>query len=573
MPGMKRIVQVSILTAIVALLAVACSNPRTTPVLTVGDDYSLPLAKYKSLAVTRFGSPEVAETEPIKNHEAYLDEILVRQLKVIDGKHKGFDSDPAVQEDYEEGLKKAAITKLYNDEILSKIIPESAIRDFYKKDTEEIHASHILITIDENKDSTRAKALIDSIYQEAVSGGDFAELAQKYNEDRTTQNGDIGWFRQGLMVLPFEKAAFSLKGGEVSEPVLTRFGWHIIKLHERRPVEDRAPYEEDKDRITQLMARQRSQSLVDGAAEFVENLKEERQVQIDTLQLKQLVEQLKGRLSSPDVVAMLPEDQANLTVVTMDGGSVKLSMNNMRENINRGFGRTRKVENTDQFLDIINGFIAEKYLLPDAAKKTGAYEEEDVIQAAKEAAERRIYQIVQQNLVSNRVEPTDDQIREYFEANPEKYMIDAQYTLVECLVDNKKLATEIFQRASKGENLRDLAVQYTKRITAKNKNGVFGPIRRTQYGAIGRMAAESEIGSLVGPVRIGNDWSVFKVISKEEPRLNEFETVKQRVKTDLRMEMRKSLENTWLDSLRENIDYSINMNVIKRAYPNAKADS
>lgn len=568
-PGMTRTLRIPILLTMIALLAVACSNPRTVPVLEVGDDYDLPIAAYQAMAAKRFNSAEIAETEPISSHEAYLNEILVRQLKVIDGRHKGYDQDPQVQDAYKQGLERAAITQLYNNEVLSKVIPEEDIRNFYQHDTEEVHASHILIRAEDESDVAVKKALIDSLYEVATSGADFAELANEYNEDRSTQQGDIGWFRRGVMVLPFEEAAFSLKPGEVSKPVQTRFGWHLIKLHEKRKLEDRPSYEDDKERISQQLARQNSEELVNHAQAFIEELRQARDIQMDTTRLEQLVKKLQGRITTPDVISMLTEQEQNEVVATLDGGAIELTLDEMRDAVNQMIGRIRQLNDVQQMYDIIDGYIAQHYLLPDAARAAGCFEDEAVLNAAREAADRSIYQIVQQNIVSNRVEPTEEQLRAYFEEHSEKYMIDAQYTLIECLLDDKETATDIFRRANQGENLRDLANKYTKRVTVKD--GVFGPIRRTQHGAIGRLASESEIGKLVGPVRVANDWSVFKVISKEEPKLDEYENVKARVRNDLRIKLRTELDQAWMDSLKQSIDYSINLNVLKKAYPNAKA--
>jgi len=572
-PGMSPRSRFLLLAITAVLFVTACSNPRTQPVLKVGKDITVLLAEYKSLAAKRFGSADIAETEPISSHEAYLDEILVRHLKVIDGRHRGYDQDPSVQVDYDQALERAAITKLYNDRILSSVIPEADIRNFYKSDTKEIHASHILISPENNRTEEEAKALIDSLHQLLQAGADFAELARSFTDDQSTPQGDIGWFRRGVMVSPFEEAAFSLKPGDISSPVRTSFGWHLIKLHETRPVQNRPEYLDDKERISQLLARQRSEQLVEVAADFLREMQAERRMKVDSAAVDKLMKSLQNRLATPDIVSMLSEKEQNQVVATLDAGGIEITIFDMKDHINRSIGRARQLTSSEQLIQIIHNFIAEKHLLPVAAKAAGSYQEEDVLAAARDAADRKIYQIVQQNLISNRIDPTDDEVRAYFEKNPDRYMQEAQFTLIECLVDNKELATQIFQRAHAGENLRELAMQYTKRITVKNANGVFGPIRRTQYGAIGRMASEAQIGELVGPVRIGSDWSVFRVISKEEPRLEDFEKVENRVRNDLRTEMRKNLESAWLDSLRKNISFSVNMKAIKRAYPNAKADS
>lgn len=88
--------------------------------------------------------------------------------------------------------------------------------------SDEIRASHILVKTEEEA---------QKLYDEIKSGASFEELAEKNSLCPSGQNGgDLGFFGRGMMVLPFEEAAFALKEGEVSEPVQTQFGWHLIYL-------------------------------------------------------------------------------------------------------------------------------------------------------------------------------------------------------------------------------------------------------------------------------------------------------------------------------------------------------
>ena len=86
----------------------------------------------------------------------------------------------------------------------------------------KIRASHILVKTEEE-----AKKLLEEI----KNGADFAKLASEHSMCPSGRDGgDLGFFGRGMMVKPFEEAAFALKKGEVSEPVETQFGWHLIKL-------------------------------------------------------------------------------------------------------------------------------------------------------------------------------------------------------------------------------------------------------------------------------------------------------------------------------------------------------
>ncbi len=115
---------------------------------------------------------------------------------------------------------------------------------------EQIRASHILLTT-EGKDDAAVRAQAEQVLKEAKSGADFAALAKKYSNDESNaqQGGDLDYFTRGRMVAPFETAAFALAPGEISDLVKTEFGYHIIKVIDRkpaivRPLSDPAVYKE-----------------------------------------------------------------------------------------------------------------------------------------------------------------------------------------------------------------------------------------------------------------------------------------------------------------------------------------
>ena len=90
----------------------------------------------------------------------------------------------------------------------------------------KVRASHILVkTLDE----------ANKLLEETQNGADFAELAAKHSLCPSGRNGgDLGFFGKGMMVKPFEDAAFSMEVGEVSAPVETQFGWHLVKLLDKK---------------------------------------------------------------------------------------------------------------------------------------------------------------------------------------------------------------------------------------------------------------------------------------------------------------------------------------------------
>lgn len=103
---------------------------------------------------------------------------------------------------------------------------------------EQVHARHILIRVSENASEAeiaQAKKQIEEIKAELEGGADFAELAKKYSQD--PGSGDLGWFTRGQMVQELEDAAFALEPGQISDPVRTPLGFHLIKVEEKKPAQ------------------------------------------------------------------------------------------------------------------------------------------------------------------------------------------------------------------------------------------------------------------------------------------------------------------------------------------------
>jgi len=134
-------------------------------------------------------------------------------------------------------------------------VSDADLRSYYdahKSDYEQVHASHILIRFQGSqvpvrtgeKDLSDPEALVKAqdLRAKILAGADFSDLAKKESDDVGSGNngGDLGTFKHGQMVPAFEESAFKLKPGEVSEPVKTQFGYHILKVqsHDVRPFED-----------------------------------------------------------------------------------------------------------------------------------------------------------------------------------------------------------------------------------------------------------------------------------------------------------------------------------------------
>lgn len=181
------------------------------------------------------------------------------------------------------------VRALLNKEVIDKIAVDPAeVKKYYDTNQtqfdkgERVRASHILIKFDPHavtdKERADAKAKIEAIQQKIKDGADFAELAKKESDDTGSaiRGGDLGFFQRGAMVPPFETAAFKAKAGEVTGIVESQFGYHIIKVIEKKSAGN-IPFEEAKAEIENQLKRKLTNVEV---RKYVDQVKKDLKVKI-----------------------------------------------------------------------------------------------------------------------------------------------------------------------------------------------------------------------------------------------------------------------------------------------------
>lgn len=160
-----------------------------------------------------------------------------------------------------------AINKFIDKKFDEKIkISEKEVRDYYDshpeyfKQPEKVKASHILIKVSPKADESKKKDALEKIkkiQKRLQKGEDFGALAKESSEcPSSKRGGDLGFFKRGQMAKPFEDAAFTTKPGEITDIVKTRFGYHLIKVVEKKP-ETTIKFESIKDRIEQRLKQEK----------------------------------------------------------------------------------------------------------------------------------------------------------------------------------------------------------------------------------------------------------------------------------------------------------------------------
>lgn len=228
---MKKIICIS--TIILVMLTLnGCTGKKDT-VLARVDEEIITLSDFNK-RISRL--PEQYQEMVSKSKDRFLDDFIVEMLFFKEAIRRGIGRQKDTKELLEEAKKKILMAKFIEAEVEKKVaVEEAELRDYYEKNKdkfvvpETFKASHILVKSEEKAKEVMAK----------LSGGEsFEELARTESIDLTNRRGgDIGYFKKGQLVPEFEKACLELEVDQVSPIVKTSFGYHIIKLTDKKPSE------------------------------------------------------------------------------------------------------------------------------------------------------------------------------------------------------------------------------------------------------------------------------------------------------------------------------------------------
>ncbi len=259
---------------------------------------------------------KLSDEERKKIESAVLDDLITREVLYQESEKAGIKvSDEEVNKQYdmivkrypdekkfkellkqwdftEEEIKseikrRTAVQELIKTNVTDKInIEDKDVKKFYDdnpdkfQSSEEVKASHILIKLDPAKadeaKKTDAKKKLEDTKERLAKGEDFAKLAKEISEGPSNKNGgDLGFVRRGQMVKPFEDAVFALDAGEVSDIVETQFGYHLIKVFEKKPAR-KVEFKEVKERLSNQLKQQKAQ---EKAIAYIEKLKESAKIE------------------------------------------------------------------------------------------------------------------------------------------------------------------------------------------------------------------------------------------------------------------------------------------------------
>lgn len=558
----KRIIVVLVIFIISSMMWFCESNENV--VAKVGD---LKITKDDVINYLKKNYPNepVIRNISIEKKKDALDKLIAKKRKVNAALDIDLDKDPQIAKFMISRKEQLLGNKYYEKMIVDKLVNETDVNDYLAKRGVEMKATHVLIGFDKanvasKRNREEAEKLAEKVLQEAKNGVDFTTLAEKYSDDPSVKNnqGDLGYFRWGEMVEPFQEACWNMKPGEITGPVLTKHGFHVIRLDDRRDV---AGYTPGKDAESILQAKQALfAAKADSGKKMWEKhftaLKEKRNFKIAENNIRKTSALIAEKIKTENIAASsFNQQEKGIKLITWDGGEITL--NDLIEKYDRSLARAFGMFTDPEAMqkDLENTSMIR--LVVTEAEKMGLDEEEDVEKVLEEFQESRLENLVVQREVREKINITEEDIRKYYDENPDQFKKPAQIEIWEIQLDTEAEANRIKRLVNKN-NFEKMAKKYSTDKFFAKKGGFIGMRNVNSRGVVSREAFEAGPGGKIfGPVNYRRKWVIGMIGSEKEESIRSFKEARPSARGKLNSQMIRERMAEWEKSLEDNYPVTI----------------
>ncbi len=523
---------------LIILLFLACEKKQADDVLAkVGnDEISADDYLYRFAMQAKPGARPVT----IENRKRFLDRMIENKLLAQYGYENNYQDDQRIFHQLKAIRKNVLIEELYRVKVMDQVdITDQQLREAFAKSKIKIRARHLFV-------KTREQA--DSLLQLIENGKSFRELSPNLFRDTTLakNGGDLGYFSFGDMDENFEKAAYQLDVGEISQPVQTKWGYHIIKVEDRiaSPLVTENEYQTTKHRIQKII-RERSENRLSNeyVREFMapKNVVAKAQTVNFLVSTARQIKQKTENLLPSEMPQLKDEELQNIQqqveahgddiIVEFEGGYWTLEMffEKMLETLPRNRPRLTSHLNV---ADKLAAMVRDEFMYKEAMK-LGLSNEPEVKKRLSEETERLVAGLVRMDLV-NKVEISESDIRAYFQQHRQKYYSPEKVKLREIVLENPEKAAQTKARLEAGEDFAEMASKESIREETAKRGGEVGYISSSDHPVIAEIAVKYQDGQITEPVLVNGEYQIFQMLDRTEPQPIPYQEIKDKVAQDLR---------------------------------------
>jgi peptidyl-prolyl cis-trans isomerase C len=555
----SRLAVLLVLVALAAALIISCGKSDTDTIATVGDE-KISVQDFRDFLDRNKMGYRTAQEEFDGKH-MLLDSLINHTLLVQAAYAKHIDQSPEVTRILDANRSRFLLDALYHTRIDNKVnISEAELRQIYDDLQYQIRVYQIMF---DNLDTAQM------VFEKLKAGANFEEMAYQYSVDDQAKRdrGDMGYFLRGTGPESFEKVVFRLDVGEMTPPFKTEYGYHIVKLVDKKPNDAREPYARLRPALYDQVLTGMRQELVTA---FMDSIKASYPITLDTT-VANYITHKRMTLYPPEVIAKLPKsdfdetqldrDEKELVLGTWNGGQVTLI--DYLLTVRRYLPPESRpdFDNYDSLAKVIFDIKRPEILVTEAEKCKIA--EGDFFKRKFKMFERyTIAEIMRNDSIPAPLPPSEQELRDYYDQNREKYLVPPQLHLYEILVSDQMLAQKLVREIHTLEEFQKKATQYSERSSARVKGGDLGFIDSARFPAAFAACRRIPLGTIAGPIPENGMFSIVWPVQWTPETYGDFLNVKEEIAESMATERKNQSVNDWMKQRRDATDIEINDDVL-----------
>ena len=499
-----------------------------------------------------------------KQKKSILNDYVKRESCAIDAKNKGFVWDPFVVDRFRVKKNQLLVNFTYEQQVARPLIKEEIFLLGLKNLRKEVFLKHILISFNTTSLSSPPSRTKDEAYNLSVSIvdslqkdlGGFGFLVEKHSDDPSVQRngGVLGWIQWGRAPMPFQKSVWGLLPGEVSNPILTDYGYHVVVVEQNRPSEfsfyDESSYNQVvlASSIPFIKEDLRAASLAYDKKEMervgLVFYRPEIEVFLDEyLKYKNNLELLGKNFI--DFTSLLTSLDRRFLICSFLGEDYGLLWF-LSEIKKLPPSKIPTFTGVDGLIDFFKTFILRDLALRKA-KEVGLDRELFFLRRLGVEKNKILYDAYLKFLV-NSVEVDSSSVKQYFLMNRDKKYVDPEKVLVRQLrLKSKVLADSLFSVVEKDPELFEGLVGLFS-INRREVLGLMEPFERGKYNEMGDVAFELSVGQIAGPIEnLDKSFSIIRLEGKIDKQYLDVSRVYKRIESLLIKEAQDNIKKTTFD--------------------------
>ena len=565
----KNIISLTLLAilTVTAFLFTGCSGDENNLLLAeVGPD------KINSILLNEIFDRQTQPFDSFDDELAFrqtiLDSLIIQQLLIQEAYRLGLDASEEVNRLMLANKGEFLLDVLYLREIEDKVtVDETEVRALYDSLEYKVKASHILL-----KDEETALAISDSL----KAGADFGELAFNHSLDPSAKQnrGELPYTVWGRMVMPFSEAIFNLAPGEISEPFSTNFGWHIARVDDRIPNDERKSFEIMQEGLEEAVKNHSRGQLMDS---FLTVIEEKSPITIEEATIEYLIhkrdnlypQQLLETMPKNDFdLRQLDRHEKELILATWEGGQMTLGqyltmIKQQREEVRPDLD---DYETMAKFIFHQNVMD----LLTTEARHKGIEDDPEYKRKIKRFKELTMADIVENDSIPVSNPVTDEEVKQYYDGNIDLFEIPAKIHIYEILLSSEQEAKKYKNEIKSLKRFREVARNVTERPNYREREGDMNYIQRRTSQTIYDAADQVAVGQIAGPIQRNDKYAIVYVADKRPEEIQDFQQAKQSIQANMGTSRKQASLASWIEAKKKEVDIKVYENNLRPGINKAK---